>query len=251
MLFLYSCLIQHRYKCAGKTQLQWQVEAVTVCPEFPLGVKTMYRRACAESINEIVEDPRYPCGVYAQAADVFSFPQKDEEKGIMVDGMYVLQSLPTEFPVAMPFPDNSLHLMTAMLDKINNKFNGQNDRTVVDAWVDFAAKDVPLTNDVEKHVLDHPLQFPLGEFLFSDAPVDATPIVPADSEASKDIKRVRCTDCVSCSRRGVHRPAKDPENCTRLETVYDAEGNPMMIDAMPKRVSDSILQHVLLHVGED
>lgn len=26
------------------------------------------------------------------------------------------------------------------------------------------------------------------------------------------------------------------ENCTRLETVYDAEGNPMMIDAMPKSV---------------
>ena len=63
---------------------------------------------------------------------------------------------------------------------------------------------------------------------------------------------MRCTDCVSRSRRGVHRPAKDPENFTRLETVYDADGNPLMIDAMPKRVRDRITTSTyLLYVGED
>ena len=235
----------YRYKCTSKTQLQWQVEAVTPCQNFPLGVKTMYRRASAESIIEVIEHVGAKCGIYPQRADVFWFPQKNEADGVEVDGMYLLQSLPNHFPDPNPFPDNSLYQLQELLPKIHSKFV-VNNKTVVDQWFEFA-NSAPQTNDVRKHVLDNPLHYPLGTHLFSDVPLDATPIAESQN-VEDDIKRVRCTDCVQWSRRGVHRPAAHSENCPRLETAYDAAGNPIMIDAMPKKVRINSFKMFLMSV---
>ena len=69
----------------------------------------MYRRASADAIIEIIEESGAQCGVYPHKADVYWFQQQNEENSC--DGMYVLQLLPTELPKAMPFVENSAHIL--------------------------------------------------------------------------------------------------------------------------------------------
>ena len=80
------------------------------------------------------------------------------------------------------------------------------------------------------------MHIPFADILFSGAPVDQTPIVTLQQEIEDNMKRVRCTDCVQWSRREVHRAANDPENYGRLETLYNEDGDAVMINAMPKKV---------------
>ena len=193
----------------------------------------MYRRASAETIIEIIEATGAQCGVYPHKAEVYWFPQQNEENEC--DGMYVLQSLPTEMPKPMRFVENSAHLLSDMIEKIRSKFR-YSQPTAVTKWLEFA-KECPKTNDVERYIKDHPLEIPLAKELFSDEPIDPSPVVPfAEVENNTDIKRVRTTDCVQWSRRGVHRAANHPENIARVKTLYDADGKQVLVDALPKRV---------------
>ena len=90
---------------------------------------------------------------------------------------------------------------------------------------------------MENYIKTNPLHIPLAKELFSGEPIDHSPVVPiADADNHTDIKRVRATDCVQWSRRGVHRAANHPENLARVRTLYDEDGNPVLIDALPKKV---------------
>jgi hypothetical protein len=79
-----------------KTQLQLAFEAVTPDEYFANGVQVFYRAFGAEEVVQIIEDRSKQCGVYAKKCDVFEYPMKDVEKGIMVDGMTILTSLPMQ-----------------------------------------------------------------------------------------------------------------------------------------------------------
>ena len=119
----------------------------------------MYRRASAETIIEIIETAGAHCGIYPQKTDVYWFPQQNEEN--VCDGMYVLQSLPTELPKAMGFVENSAHLLTDFVEKIKAKFR-YTQPNVVTKWLEFV-KLCPKTNDVERYIKDFPLQIPLAK----------------------------------------------------------------------------------------
>ena len=199
----------------------------------------MYRRASADTIIELIEHTDAECGVYPHKADVFWFPQQDDgdDANTTCDGMYVLQSLPTQLPRALPFVENSAHELSDMIDIIRSKFRISQPDTVTQ-WLEFA-KEAPKTNDVEKYIQDHPLHIPLAERLFSGNPVDPTPVVPISSidADSSNMRRVRTTDCVQWACRGIQRPSNHPENNTRLMTLFDRDGNPVMVNAMPKKVN--------------
>ena len=198
----------------------------------------MYRRSSADTIIEIIQEAGAQCGVYPHKADVFWFPQQNEEN--VCDGIYVLQSLLTELPVPMPFAENSAHLLFDMLVKIRTKFSNSQPASVT-KWLEFS-RDCPKTNDVQKYIKDHPLEIPLAKELFSDKPIDPSPVIPiAVSDFDTNIKRVRATDCVQWSRRGVHRSQKHPENYARVRTLYDENGNPVLVDALPKKVLNLLL----------
>lgn len=119
----------------------------------------MYRRASADAIIEIIEESGAQCGVYPHKADVYWFPQQNEENSC--DGMYLLQSLPTELPKAMPFVENSAHILFDMLAKIRVKFR-QSHPNSVNKWLEFA-KHCPKTNDVEKYIKECPLEIPFAK----------------------------------------------------------------------------------------
>jgi hypothetical protein len=201
-----------------KTSLQWTFEAVTPDEHFPHGVRVLHRAYSADEVVEILEDSSKPCGMHAKLVEVFDFPMKEPEKGIMVDGMTILTSLPSTKPEPFPFVADSRELLDDVLYKVETKFT-RNHSTVVDAWKEWAATVAPKNNDVIEYVRDHPLHFPLGNILFSDEPMDVSPVqLPADS-AFANLERMRSTDCVRWSRWGISRDDTDLENVARIERV--------------------------------
>lgn len=79
------------------TQLQFIFEAVDDITHFPLGVKTTYRRYCANEVVEIVKSSETPIGYVEQYVEVSSYPEaKPERDGIPArpEGMYILQEFP-------------------------------------------------------------------------------------------------------------------------------------------------------------
>lgn len=76
-----------------KTQLQWSFEAVTPSAYFPQGVRVQYRAYAADEVIEVVEDCNQFCGVYAKATDIFWFPMKNSDAGLinLLSFLFVLQ----------------------------------------------------------------------------------------------------------------------------------------------------------------
>ncbi len=167
---------------------------------------------------------------------MFTFPQKDAENKIYVDGMYVLQALPSSRPLPQPFAENSLYVLQNVINKIENKFAVHSPQTVL-AWKQWASEEAPTTNDVVVHTQQHPLHIPLGDILFSGASVDNSVVTPIDRFSHLDIPRVRTTDSLTWGRRGVVRPADDPENLARVEVIgYDALQQPIYANALVEKV---------------
>ena len=81
------------------TQLQFKFEAIEPSEHFPLGVKTTYRRYCADEVVEIIKTSENHVGFMDQHVTVSSFPSaKSGEDGnpARPEGMYILQELPTK-----------------------------------------------------------------------------------------------------------------------------------------------------------
>jgi hypothetical protein len=68
------------------------LNALKVCDDFPLGVKTSYRAFCADRVKEIVTDHNEKYGFRCQDVQVQWFPEATETAPA---GMYLLQSIPT------------------------------------------------------------------------------------------------------------------------------------------------------------
>ena len=218
-----------------KTQLQWTFEAVTPDDYFTHGVRVFYRAYAADEVVQIIEDSSKQCGVWAKAADIFDYPMKDLENGIPVDGMIVLTSLPTTKPNPYPFVQGSRELLDNILLKVRQDFQ-QCHPKVVDAWTEWSRDVAPASDCVEEYVAKHPLHIPLGDILFSGAPVDRS-VVPAwddKNSITDNLQRMRTTDCVKWRRWGFKREDHCPENFARVE--FAANNPQLLVNALPEKV---------------
>lgn len=82
-----------RYARLEWTQLQWRFEKVCVSSDFPLGVKTMYRACSCDKVIEIIAS-NSELGYSARDRINTWQPKIDLNKGILVEGMYLLQCFP-------------------------------------------------------------------------------------------------------------------------------------------------------------
>jgi len=218
-----------------KTQLQWTFEAVTPDEYFANGVRVFYRAFAAEEVVQIIEDPSKPCGVEAKKCDVFDYPMKDVARGIMVDGMTVLTSIPTQKPLPFPFVKGSREVLDAVILKVRGEFQ-RCQPAVVQQWTDWAKDCAPASDSVEEYLDKKPLHCPLGDILFGNAPVDPTP-VPEDKDGiGADLQRMRTTDCVKWARWGHKREDHSVENHARVERVLGANGVPVEVSALPAKL---------------
>lgn len=218
-----------------KTQHQWTFEAVTPDENFVNGVRVFYRAYAADKVVEIIEDSSKQCGIDAKECDVFDFPMKDVEKGIMVDGMTLLTSMPTEMPAPLPFIQGSRELLDTLILKVRAEFQTCHP-SVVQEWVDWAKEDAPASDSVEEYLQRKPLHIPLGDILFNGAPVDRT-VVPEDvTGIASNLQRMRTTDVAKWTRWNFPREDHSVENFARVESYQDADGRTAYRNALPPKV---------------
>ena len=221
-----------------KTQLQWTFEAVTPDPVyFKHGVRVFYRAYCAEDVVQIVADPTKRCGIYAKVVDVFDYPMRDVRRGIMVDGMRILDSLPFELPSPYSFSEGSREVLDNVMIKVRTDFH-QKHSVALDEWNAWARDEAPAVDTVEEYVQQHPLNIPLGDILFSGEPIDQTEVhLPNDGRnICSDLTRMRTTDCVKWSRWGFKRDDYHSENFARVERCT-INGDVVERSALPAQVN--------------
>jgi hypothetical protein len=219
-----------------KTQLQWTFEAVTPDEYFVNGVRVFYRAYAADTVCQIIEDRSARCGVYAKTCDVFDYPMRDLEKGIPVDGMTVLTSLPTEPPQPYPFVSGSREMLDSVVQKVRQDFH-QCHPKVVEAWATWAKDEAPASDNVDEYIRDKPLHVPLGKYLFSSVPIDKSQVEEWDKHSiMNNLRRMRTTDCVKWSRWNHTREDHCPENFARVELVENAMGVVEEVNALPEKV---------------
>jgi hypothetical protein len=198
-----------------KTQLQWIFEAVTPDEYFTHGVRVFYRAYAANEVCEIIEDPSARCGVRAKKVDIFNFPMKNEAKGVMVDGMKILTSLPTEQPEPFPFVKGSREVVDAVVAKFRSIYQ-RNHAELVHSWAHWAKHEAPPSNSIAEYLELKPLHIPLGEILFCAAPLDRS-VMPLDIASTQaQVDRMRSTNCVKWRGWYSDQPLQDHEPCARL-----------------------------------
>jgi hypothetical protein len=86
--------------------LQFIFEQVSICDEFPLGVKTTYRAYAADNVMEIIEDPLVDVKLRPVNVLVYTYPTPESNENA-VGGMYILQSIPSSQLIPYPLPKPS------------------------------------------------------------------------------------------------------------------------------------------------
>ena len=136
--------------------MQWTFEAVTPDEHFVNGVRVFYRAFCADEVCQVIEDSSERCGVCVKKCDVFDYPMKNVDEGIMVDGMTILTSLPTQQPAPFPFVKGSREVLDTLILKVRSEFQRCHPN-VVKAWTDWAEKEAPVSDSVEEYIAKKPL----------------------------------------------------------------------------------------------
>ena len=203
---------------------------------FVNGVRVFYRAYAADHVVEIIEDSTKQCGVYAKNCDVFDYPMRDLKKGIPVDGMTVLASLPTELPKPYPFLKGGREVLDNVLLKVRKEFQSTQP-LLAKEWSDWAKNEAPASDNVDEYLLRKPLHVPLGNILFSGLPIDAAPVAEWNNDSIADnIQRMRTTDCVKWSRWNHQREDHCPEDFARVEYGQNAEMERVLVNALPEKV---------------
>jgi len=197
-----------RYAKMEWTQLQFIFESVDKCVDFPNGVKTSYRRYCADKVIEIETSKDEPCGFVDRECLTETFPSAKhatETTPARPSGMYILKD-PLVFSEMVPcgFKLGGREEYDETVKKIKGTF----DEHVVKEWEDFG-KQVPENDDVQLYLKDHPtaMHIPFQDILFKNVVAAGNcGIPPVSSNASKGKGRQRstvvATECVLWSNRG-------------------------------------------------
>ena len=132
-------------------------EAVPVDQNFPLGVKTTYRRYSeeVEAVPEIKMYPNAPCGFREEFCEVHWYPEKKPATATTPEqpaGMYFMSEYPKCDSIQPDgFEEGSRKQFEDTFRKISEVFGPG----VVRKWTDFS-KDVPQSDSVIDYVTEHP-----------------------------------------------------------------------------------------------
>lgn len=141
------------------TVLQWRFQAVTVSPDFPLGVKTMWRAHPAEHAVEIERKEPSQCltaigkrsGIEAVPCYYNWWPLKDTNESRMgVEGFHLLLKMPHGRLKAYPIPTGAAKEVNAAIACLTMWFGVDNVTTKW--WRDWRERIAPINDSVEDYV---------------------------------------------------------------------------------------------------
>jgi len=196
-----------RYAKGEWTQLQFIFQSVPVETDFPLGVKTTYRRYCADQVMEVERNDAFPCGFSSQQCQTVTYPVAkvaNEDGRAQPEGMYILQKFPISDQIE---PCAFKRGGRAEFDETMRKVRQVLQTPIINQWEEFSTN-VPENDDAVLYLQQHPnsMRIPLRDVLF-------TPCGVADAIAESHISRqhqgqiVRSTESVVWSNRGRSAPA--------------------------------------------
>lgn len=192
------------------TQLQWTVDAVEPCADFPCGVKTTYRMYSSDTVFEILKDENHDIGFSEREVEVRTYPEAkpiaDDNGPARPAGMYILQHLP-DVDIIPPMGNitGSRHMLENTMNRVKSYFNP----VEVQEWAEFEAM-APKSDDIMEYLSEHPdeLRVPFSKILFNASYVgsDAS-IPPVNSKRLSDrvpIKHIAAPTVV-WSNRGMNK----------------------------------------------
>jgi hypothetical protein len=157
-----------RWKMTKWAQLQFTVEWVGECGEFPLGVKTTYRSHCKDKVILFEEDPDPEAIVPMEPVElhVHTLPKPSAERPS--GGMYILRRLPTAPIKPGPFIQGSRDILDKALGAIAKEYTNTNPQWIT-AWKEWA-NTAPESDSVQDYITTHPEKWhiPFKELLFKD-----------------------------------------------------------------------------------
>lgn len=159
------------------TQLQWRFEAVEVHRvHFPLGVKTTYRAYASDQVVKIRKLPKLQCssrdgcltGLEACTVLVRWEPAFDPQKGSMVEGTFLLKSMPglnanESFIPASFVVGSAAHINETVQAAFAKWAIGTPER---EKWSRWSSNEAPQSDDVALYLNSHYMRTPLKSFFF-------------------------------------------------------------------------------------
>ena len=148
------------------TQHQFIVEATDDLVNFPLGVKTTYRKYSSDHIFTIVPKESIPWrdsvgGLGPQLAtdlipkrmEVRTYPRAEDNLGNRPAGLFVLESIPVGDFGVLPFEPGIRTKLLHVVDWARSAWSRKEHlRGYVTDWVDFAQKRFPKTDDANAYI---------------------------------------------------------------------------------------------------
>eukprot|EP01041_Mallomonas_annulata_P017024 gene17024-35278_t len=146
-----------RYAKMEWTQLQFIIEAVPVdVDNFPLGVKTTYRKYSADEVIEIKPDADDECGFQEYCVESKTYPlaiEASETQPARPAGLYLLRTMPTPDEIKpIGFKEGSRVMFEKTMAAVAKSKLPQ---CVIDEWKEFA-KEVPESDDVHQYLEKFP-----------------------------------------------------------------------------------------------
>ena len=150
------------------TKLQWKFSKAGA-PEFPLGVKSIYRAFCADNVLLIVDKKFIPedklaysaLNVGMQAVEALVDWQPKNRITNKVIGQFQLQKFPTKKIIPQGLVSGSRAKLNAVVNSIKRRFGESS--PVAKSWIEYSTNTAPTDDDVLKYFKDHPVMYP--EFL--------------------------------------------------------------------------------------
>ena len=174
-----------RYCKEKWTQLQWQFTAVPCSEQFPLGVKTQYRKYASDTAFDIVDKASVNLNRNIMTETRY-IPIRVNVRYEPPEGFAILKSFPTGKVPVMPFWDEKAaqrkrrvagvggaaqansrkspaNEILATMAKVRSEFRGH-DEDVIEKWEEFC-KTFPCTDDALEYASKHGLRVPLFGYL--------------------------------------------------------------------------------------
>jgi hypothetical protein len=180
-----------RYCKEKWTQLQWQFTAVPCSEQFPLGVKTQYRKYASDTAFDIVDKASVNLNRNIMTETRY-IPIRVNVRYEPPEGFAILKSYPTGKVPVMPFWDEKAaqrkrratpgaagggaaqsnsrkspaNELLATMAKVRSEFRGH-DEDVVEKWEEFC-KIFPGTDDAVEYARKHGMRVSLYDYLSGD-----------------------------------------------------------------------------------
>lgn len=139
-----------RYAKMEWTQLQFIFQAVPIDENFPLGVKTTYRRYSADKVCEVVKTSDEQCGFQVKNVITKTYPPATEQTDTdpaRPEGMYLLSKFPNATAIRpVGFKVGSRAEFDRTMAAVRKKLPKESA-----AWEEFA-RDVPDSDDAQQYL---------------------------------------------------------------------------------------------------